>query len=89
MQRDELSRDFGVLAIEMEGSGIADGTWNAGSNYILVRGICDYCDPEKDDSWQAYVATTAAAYTTALISACGTPSSTMLLSGADLRLTSV
>jgi len=54
--------------VEMEGSGIADATWNAGQHYLIIRGICDYCDENKNDLWQGYAAVAAAAYTRALIS---------------------
>jgi nucleoside phosphorylase len=42
--RDKLRDDFGIKAIEMEGSGITDTTWNHEAGYLVVRGICDYCD---------------------------------------------
>jgi nucleoside phosphorylase len=64
--RDELKEKFGVIAAEMEGSGIADGAWLAGCDYLIVRGICDYCDSDKDDRWQGYAAAVAAAYTRSL-----------------------
>ena len=35
--------------------------------YLVVRGICDYCDSHKNDDWQQYAAVVAAAYTRALI----------------------
>jgi nucleoside phosphorylase len=65
--RDMLRDNFGVCAIEMEGSGIADGTWSHGVQYILIRGICDYCDNHKNDLWQGYAAVAAAAYARALL----------------------
>lgn len=65
--RDQLHRDLRLIAVEMEGSGIADATWNAGQQYLLVRGICDYCDPKKNDIWQGYAAVAAASYARALI----------------------
>jgi nucleoside phosphorylase/NTP pyrophosphatase (non-canonical NTP hydrolase) len=67
--RDQLRRDCGVKAIEMEGSGIADATWIAGQQYIVIRGVCDYCDPKKNQTWQGYAAIAAAAYARALIAA--------------------
>ena len=67
LKRDELRNKFGVKAIEMEGSGIADATWNDGIGYLVVRGICDYCDNNKNDLWQGYAAVVAAAYTRALL----------------------
>jgi len=64
---DELREKFGVKAIEMEGSGIADATWTHDIGYLVVRGICNYCDSHKNDEWQQYAAVVAAAYTRALI----------------------
>lgn len=66
-KRDLLKRDHDVYAIEMETSGIADATWEAGIGYYGVRGICDYCDSYKNDIWHRYAALVAAAYTKALI----------------------
>jgi nucleoside phosphorylase len=65
--RDALRDKFGVRAIEMEASGIADGTWTAGLGYIIIRGISDYCDQHKNDVWQGYAAVAAAGYARALI----------------------
>lgn len=67
IKRDELRDKFGVKAIEMEGSGIADATWNHEIGYLVVRGISDYCDPNKEDGWKQYAAIVAAAYTRSLI----------------------
>ncbi len=66
--RDEIRDKFGVKAVEMEASGIADAAWDSGSGYLVVRGICDYCDSTKGNSWQRYAAAAAAGYTRALIS---------------------
>ena len=66
-KRDKLKREHDVYAIEMETSGIADTTWEAGIGYYGVRGICDYCDCYKNDIWHRYAALAAAAYTKALI----------------------
>ncbi|MCC9705941.1 hypothetical protein E4N62_12180 [Streptomyces sp. MNU76] len=65
--RDALRDRLDVRAVEMEGSGVADGSWTAGQGYLVIRGICDYCDPYKNDTWQAYAAVVAAAYARALI----------------------
>jgi tetratricopeptide (TPR) repeat protein len=51
----------------MESSGIADATWNHEVGYLVVRGICDYCDSNKGDEWQEYAALVAAAYMRALL----------------------
>ena len=65
--RDQLRQDCNVIAVEMESSGLADSTWTSGKHYLVIRGICDYCDPAKNDVWQGYAAVAAAAYTRALI----------------------
>jgi nucleoside phosphorylase/tetratricopeptide (TPR) repeat protein len=65
--RDRLRDHYGVKAVEMEGSGIADATWDAGVGYLVVRGICDYCDRNKNDAWHMYAAVVAAAYARALL----------------------
>jgi nucleoside phosphorylase len=67
IKRDNLRNEFGVKAIEMEGSGIADAAWHCGKGYLVVRGICDYCDELKNDIWQEYAAVVASAVTRYLI----------------------
>lgn len=69
LKRDQLRDRFGVKAVEMEGSGIADAAWTVEVQYLVVRGICDYCDMNKGDDWQLYAAVVAAAYTRALLEA--------------------
>ena len=66
-KRDHIVNEHGVIAFEMEGSGIADATWDAGIGYLLIRGICDYGDENKEDSWQEYAANIAAFYCAALL----------------------
>jgi len=65
--RNEIAKQFNVKAFEMEGSGIADAGWIGNTGYLIVRGICDYCNPSKGDLWQGYAAVSAAAFTRALI----------------------
>lgn len=67
IKRDAIRDRFGVKAVEMEGSGIADATWTHEVGYLIVRGICDYCDANKGDAWQEYAAIVAAAYARALL----------------------
>jgi tetratricopeptide (TPR) repeat protein len=69
VKRDQLRDRFGVKAVEMEGSGIADAAWNVEVQYLVIRGICDYCDRNKGDDWQVYAAVVAAAYSRALLEA--------------------
>lgn len=66
-KRDALHEQHNVIAIEMESSGVSDATHLENHGYIAVRGICDYCDSQKNDEWQEYAAAVAAAYTYALI----------------------
>lgn len=66
--RDLLRDEYKVRAVEMEGAGIATATWlSEMAGYLLIRGICDYCDSYKNDEWQGYAAAIAAAYARALI----------------------
>jgi len=67
VKRDSLRDQRNVKAVEMEGSGIADATWVLDAEYLVVRGICDYCDSNKGDDWQNYAAVVAAAYTRGLL----------------------
>jgi Nucleoside phosphorylase len=67
IKRDMLRDVYGVKAIEMEGSGVADATWNYEVGYVVIRGICDYCDTSKTDLWQEFAAVVASAYTRALL----------------------
>ena len=51
----------------MEASGIADASWLAGKDSFVIRGICDYCNTEKNKIWQEYAAGVAAAFAIELI----------------------
>lgn len=61
-KREKLKRDMGVLAVEMEASGIADAAWEEETGYLVIRGICDYGDDFKNDDWQEYASIVAACY---------------------------
>lgn len=65
--RERLRCTFGVRAVEMEASGVADASWLQRAGYFVVRGTCDYCDEYKNDAWQGYAAMIASAYTRALL----------------------
>ncbi len=67
IRRDALRDQFSVKAVEMEGSGVADAAWLNGREYLVIRGICDYCDGAKKDAWQLYAAAVAAAYAKMLL----------------------
>lgn len=66
-KRDLLHLQHGILAVEMEASGVSDATHIANHGYIAIRGICDYCDSQKNDEWQYYAAAVAASYCNELI----------------------
>jgi nucleoside phosphorylase len=62
-ERDRLGREFGALCVEMEAAGLINEF-----PCLVIRGICDYADSHKNDAWQKYAATTAAAYAKELLS---------------------
>lgn len=66
-RRDSLRDRYGIKAVEMEGSGIADVSWVAAREYLVVRGTCDYCNSSKNDVWRRYAALIAAAYARAIV----------------------
>jgi nucleoside phosphorylase len=58
IERDEISKKFkGVLCFEMEAAGLMNDF-----AFLIVRGISDYADSHKNDTWRSYAAGTAAAY---------------------------
>ncbi|KAL6235840.1 hypothetical protein BDW75DRAFT_208440 [Aspergillus navahoensis] len=60
--RDELGRKLGVYCVEMEAAGIMNNLPS-----IVIRGICDYADSHKNDTWQGYASAVAAAYAKELL----------------------
>ena len=63
IERDRLGREFGAKCVEMEAAGLMNDF-----PCIVIRGICDYADSHKNDVWQKYAATTAAAFAKELLS---------------------
>ncbi|KAB8346328.1 hypothetical protein FH972_023372 [Carpinus fangiana] len=61
-ERDRLRINDDVLCLEMEAAGLMD-TFAC----LVVRGISDFADAEKNDKWQRYAAASAAAYTKELL----------------------
>ncbi|KAK4944854.1 hypothetical protein LTR10_015773 [Elasticomyces elasticus] len=55
--RNALSNEYGALCVEMEAAGLMN-------NFpcLVIRGICDYADSHKNDTWHRYAAATAAAF---------------------------
>lgn len=65
--REELRTKYKVIAVEMEGSGVADAAHLNARQYFVVRGICDYANTKKNDQWHAYAARAAAVFAIMLI----------------------
>ncbi|MBI5061675.1 MAG: 5'-methylthioadenosine/S-adenosylhomocysteine nucleosidase [Candidatus Aenigmarchaeota archaeon] len=65
--RERLREKFKIKAVEMEASGIAEAAWQHGKGYVVIRGICDFANDDKNKVWQPYAAAAAAAFTQALI----------------------
>lgn len=65
--RDSLRDKLHVKAVEMESEGIMKAAWYFKIGYIVIRGICDYCNTDKNDKWHNYAAIIAAAFTRNLI----------------------
>lgn len=56
LERDRISDQERVIAFDRDGLGGWDNF-----PHISIKGVCDYADGHKDDSWQNYAAATAAA----------------------------
>lgn len=61
--RDAIARAEGVIAFEMEGTGVWDSF-----PCVVIKGACDYSDSHKSKVWQRYAADTAAACMKAFLS---------------------
>lgn len=68
--RDQMVKDLGgeILCVEMEAAGIMS-TFPG----LVIRGICDLADENKNDEWHNYAALIAAAYTKELLATTLTP----------------
>ncbi|KAL6895023.1 hypothetical protein GGI43DRAFT_411674 [Trichoderma evansii] len=60
--RNRVARDHDILCFEMEAAGVVNTI-----DCLVIRGISDYCDAQKNDIWQEYAAATAAAYAKLLL----------------------
>ena len=65
--RNMLKSKYKAKAVEMEASGVADAAWLKGKFCFVVKGICDYANPDKNDKWHPYAAAAAAALTREII----------------------
>ncbi|KFA81656.1 hypothetical protein S40288_09958 [Stachybotrys chartarum IBT 40288] len=61
--RDRLAEEKGVLCFEMEAAGLMNHF-----KCLVIRGICDYSDSHKNETWKGYAAMAAAAYAKDLLS---------------------
>ncbi|KAJ5239138.1 hypothetical protein N7468_003757 [Penicillium chermesinum] len=66
LYRDEMSRKYKAIAMEMEAAGIMNALPVA-----VIRGVSDFGDSKKNDLWQPYAAATAAAYAKELFKVLG------------------
>lgn len=53
--RDDLARRTQIIGFEMEGSGVCNDL-----SCIVIKGVCDYADFQKNKIWQDYAAASAA-----------------------------
>ncbi|HXL96022.1 MAG TPA: hypothetical protein VN969_44495 [Streptosporangiaceae bacterium] len=68
-ERDTLAARHGLLAFEMEGAGIGNGSFLNGLEWFMVRGISDYGDGYASMQWRRYASLAAAAYVRSLLEA--------------------
>lgn len=61
-RRDQLSRQYGGIAVEMEAAGVMTRLPVA-----VIRGISDFADATKNNDWQPYAAIVAAAFAKELL----------------------
>jgi nucleoside phosphorylase len=68
-ERDALAARHGLLAFEMEGAGIGNGSFLNGLDWFMVRGISDYGDGHAMTQWRRYASLVAARYVRSLFGA--------------------
>jgi nucleoside phosphorylase len=58
-----------IAGVEMEGAGAALAAYRneAQPEFLMVKGICDWADKDKDDGWQGYAADVAGAFVITLL----------------------
>ncbi|PKY00442.1 purine and uridine phosphorylase, partial [Aspergillus campestris IBT 28561] len=60
--RDRFGEDYGVIGFDMEAAGLGEVL-----PCLVIKGVADYADSDKDRKWQAYAAASAAAGMKALL----------------------
>jgi nucleoside phosphorylase len=68
-ERDALAARYELLAFEMEGAGIGNGSFLNGLDWFMVRGISDYGDGYAITQWRRYASLAAACYVRSLFGA--------------------
>jgi nucleoside phosphorylase len=68
--KDEMMNKFRIIGLEMEGAGT-----NRVVNAVMIRGVCDYGDRNKNDEWQPFAAARAASYAKEMLSKIQPPES--------------
>jgi nucleoside phosphorylase len=66
-EREDIRNKHKVLAVEMEGSGVADAAMANGKFFFIIRGVCDYANTGKNDVWHPFAAMSAAVFAVTLI----------------------
>jgi nucleoside phosphorylase len=66
-KRERLRVEHGVMAVEMEGAGVAEVCALKNLQYLVIRGTVDYCNDKKSDRWRRYAALIAAAYSRSVL----------------------
>lgn len=66
-ERERIRKKYNVIAVEMEGAGVAEAAMANGKGFFVVRGICDYANDWKNDKWHPYAAMAAAVFAVDLI----------------------
>jgi nucleoside phosphorylase len=56
-----------VLAVEMEAYAVMAAAETCSITALVMKSVCDYADPSKNDDWQAYASYTSAAFFDQLI----------------------
>jgi nucleoside phosphorylase len=54
-----------TIGIEMEAFGVMSASFYAGKNRprtVVIKSVCDFADPQKNNEWQTYAAYTSAAF---------------------------
>src|SRR5688572_30401172 len=65
--RDQLRSQGGFLCVNTAAADLAPAA--DASAYLVVRGICDFCEAKASDKWQRFAAAQAASFVAQLLTA--------------------